>query len=207
MKVNDEHEPTQTTSSSTGLNPHGLDQSSYTQKISAVGSAMSGKAMAAKDYVTSKLGYGESPEHTPNTKSSSPLQYGKKIALTVTEKLKPGEEDRALSEVISEAFNRRKDEVVKVGETAFGWQQQPHQQPPKGEVTESEELTRRLGKEKNTGTERSSAASAAEGPGRRVVDLVKDTVGSWLGKAGDQSAAPSQQSIGTSQGNFTSQTK
>ncbi|XP_023554181.1 low-temperature-induced 65 kDa protein-like [Cucurbita pepo subsp. pepo] len=106
------------------------DQVSYAQKISAVGSAVSGKAVAAKDFVASK------------------------IALTVTEKLKPGEEDRALSEVISEALNRRKQEVVKVGESAF-------REPPKGSATES---------------------------GRSVVGVVKDTVGSWLGKAGGQSA-------------------
>ncbi|KAL4029433.1 hypothetical protein IC575_007644 [Cucumis melo] len=195
MKVDDK-KPNRTGS------PHGLDQEhggedhiNYAQKISAVGSAVSGKAVAAKDFVASKLGYGETKEGTTADKSSSssPLEYGKKIALTVTEKLKPGEEDRALSEVISEALNRRKDEVVKVGESAFG------RPPSKGVVTESEELTRRLGEEDKEATEKSSVASAAAATGRSVVGMVKDTVGSWLGKAGEQSA-PSQQSLGTSQG-------
>uniref|UniRef100_A0A0A0LIE7 Low-temperature-induced 65 kDa protein n=2 Tax=Cucumis sativus TaxID=3659 RepID=A0A0A0LIE7_CUCSA len=195
MKVDDK-EPNRT-GSPRGLvqEQGGEDQTNYAQKISAVGSAVSGKAVAAKDFVASKLGYGETTEETTTNKSSSssPLEYGKKIALTVTEKLKPGEEDRALSEVISEAWTRRKDEVVKVGESAFG------RPPSKGEVTESEELTRRLGKEDKEATEKSSVARAAAATGRSVVGMVKDTVGSWLGNAGEQSV-PSQQSLGTSQG-------
>lgn len=193
MKVNDEHESNQAGLAS-GIDKAGEDQIDYGQKISDIGSAVSGKAVAAKDFVASKLGYGETTQET-NNNSSSPLEYGRKIALTVTEKLKPGEEDKALSEVISEAFNKSKDEVVKVGESAFK-RQQP---PPKGEVTESEELTRRLGKEDKEATEKSSVASAAASTGRSVVDMVKDTVGSWLGKGGDPSAS-SQQSLGTSQG-------
>lgn len=193
MKVNDEHESNQAGLAS-GIDKAGEDQIDYGQKISDIGSAVSGKAVAAKDFVASKLGYGETTQES-NNNSSSPLEYGRKIALTVTEKLKPGEEDKALSEVISEAFNKSKDEVVKVGESAF----KRKQPPPKGEVTESEELTRRLGKEDKEATEKSSVASAAASTGRSVVDMVKDTVGSWLGKGGDPSAS-SQQSLDTSQG-------
>ncbi|XP_038888502.1 low-temperature-induced 65 kDa protein isoform X2 [Benincasa hispida] len=194
MKVNDEYEPNRPSLASR-IDRGGEDQTNYGQKVSAVGSAVSEKAVAAKDFVASKLGYVETTEETINN-SSSPLEYGKKIALTVTEKLKPGEEDKALSEVISEALSRRKYELVKVGESAFGRHQSLLS---KGEVTESEELTRRLGKEDKEATEKSSVAGATAATGRSVVGMVKDTVGSWLGKAGEQSA-PSQQSLGISQG-------
>ncbi|KAG6605725.1 hypothetical protein SDJN03_03042, partial [Cucurbita argyrosperma subsp. sororia] len=135
------------------------NQSSSGEKISGVGSPMRGKA-----------------EENTDTNSSSPLEYGRKIALAVTEKLKPGEEDRALSEVISEAYNTSKEKVVKAGENQ-----------PKGKVTESEELTQRLGGEDNDeGTKRySPATSTTAATVKNMADMVRDSVGSWMGKGGD----------------------
>ncbi|XP_023532940.1 low-temperature-induced 65 kDa protein-like [Cucurbita pepo subsp. pepo] len=135
------------------------NQRSSGEKISGVGSSMRSKA-----------------EENTDTNSSSPLEYGRKIALAVTEKLKPGEEDKALSEVISEAYNTSKEKVVKAGENQ-----------PKGKVTESEELTQRLGREDNNeGTQRySPATSTTAATVKNMADMVRDSVGSWMGKGGD----------------------
>ncbi|OMO97874.1 Low temperature responsive protein [Corchorus olitorius] len=174
------------------------NQSSYTEKISSATSAIADKAVSAKNIVASKLGYGEKEQNlTPTNElhestqdnttkqSSSAMDYGKKIAGTVTgtlspvyqkvaeagssvisklpgtgtgtgtatevgtdelqgqdkgvsmtgyisEKLKPGEEDKALSEFLTEAWNPQKEEPEK-------------ENKPRGKVTESVEVTRRLG--------------------------------------------------------------
>ncbi|XP_022155698.1 low-temperature-induced 65 kDa protein-like [Momordica charantia] len=163
MKVNDENRANR------AGNEAGDQQSSYGQKISAVGSALAGTAISAKDFVASKLGYG--------VRTGEGEDKGVSVKEYLAQKLEPGEDDRALLEAISEAFQKRKEEV-----------------PPKAEVTESEELTRRLGREDNRETERSSTAAATAAAARSVVDTVKDTVGSWMGKGGD--SPPSQQQQG-----------
>uniref|UniRef100_A0A2N9GNV1 Uncharacterized protein n=1 Tax=Fagus sylvatica TaxID=28930 RepID=A0A2N9GNV1_FAGSY len=218
------------------------NQSSYTEKISSATTAIADKAVSAKNVVASKLGYGEKDDNIArsefhettvddHTKSSSasPVEYGKKIAATVTEKLspvyekvaeagstvmskvqgggpggtdstttgniksestgvkgqdkgvsvknyvldklRPGDEDRALSEVISEALHKRNDEPEKAVNR------------PMGKVTESEEVARRLGTGKGI-----------------VVDKLKGAVGSWFGLDQSQSQAPHQQSLGSSHG-------
>ncbi|XVE58545.1 hypothetical protein DITRI_Ditri04bG0177800 [Diplodiscus trichospermus] len=147
------------------------NHSSYTEKISSATSTIASKAVSAKDVLASKLRYGENDQTPANksneggdaTKQSSAVDYGKKIASTVTEKLtpvyekvagagstimsklhgpgtgtasavgtevpeqdkgdsmkgysaeklKPSEEDRALSEVISNALHKRKQDLEK----------------------------------------------------------------------------------------------
>ena len=161
------------------------------------------KAVSAKNVVASKLGYGEkdnnmssevheSGDYTKSSsESASPVEYGKKIAAIVAEKLtpmyekvaeagsnvmskvhgggsdstsgnvveiiesesatvvegqdkgvlvkdyfmeklRPGDEDRELSEVISDALHKRNEEPEKV------------EKRPMGKVTESEEVALRL---------------------------------------------------------------
>ncbi|KAF5743537.1 stress-responsive family protein [Tripterygium wilfordii] len=93
------------------------------------------------------------------------------------EKLRPGEEDRALSAVISDALRKQKKETK-----------------PMGKVTESEEVARRLG----TTDDKSQDSGSVNGPGKGVVDKVRGAVSSWFNK-GDESQ-PTQQSLGSSHG-------
>ncbi|KAL0341055.1 UNVERIFIED_CONTAM: Low-temperature-induced protein [Sesamum radiatum] len=87
----------------------------------------------------------------------------------LAEKLRPGDEDKALSEVITEAFHKKKG----AGE-----------EHPVGKVTESEEVAARLGTGAETKREGEDAlAAGAESSGQSVTDRVKDAVGSWLGKS------------------------
>ncbi|KAM7266628.1 hypothetical protein ACFE04_004525 [Oxalis oulophora] len=217
---------------------HGTaNQNSYTEKISFATSALAEKAAAAKNIVASKLGYGEKekgistaegetntamsaePVESPpsNAKSAAPVEYGKKIASTVTgaltpvyqtvagagstvvskvrgtgttvpsetnqevsgiegqdkgvsmqgylaEKLKPGEDDRALSGVISDALHKRKEDV------GLGTVEKPV-----GKVTESEEVTKELGPDE-----------AQSSPQKGVVDMLKGTIGSLFTKEKSQ---------------------
>ena len=179
------------------------NQSSYTGKISYDTSTIVDKVVSTKNVVASKLGYGEkdnnmsgevheSGDYTKSSlESASPVEYGKKIAATVAEKLtpvyekvaeagsnvmskvhgggsdstsgnvveiiesesttvvegqdkevsvkdyfmeklRPSDEDKALSEVISDALHKRNEELEKV------------EKRPMGKVTESEEVARWL---------------------------------------------------------------
>lgn len=90
----------------------------------------------------------------------------------LVEKFKPGEEDKALSEVISETLHKKKEEGGKTGESK-----------PMGKVTESEEVARHLG----TGMERKregedAIAAGRESSGKGMVDRLKGAVSSWIVK-------------------------
>ncbi|CAK7337283.1 unnamed protein product [Dovyalis caffra] len=224
-------------------------QSSYTEKISSATSAIADKAKAATDVIASKLGYGErgntikehemAHEGQNPSKPASSVEYGKKIAATVTEKLtpvyekvhdvgstvtskvhgntntstntsneadrrikgqdrglsvknyfaeklRPGEEDRALSEVISETLNKGK-----------GGARMGKKDKPMGKVTESEEVKRRLGSvtEENSGGRMDSAS--VYNPGMAVVDKLKGAVGSLFVK-GAESRASQQHPLSSS---------
>ncbi|XP_030934400.1 low-temperature-induced 65 kDa protein-like [Quercus lobata] len=229
------------------------NQSSYTEKISSATSAIAEKAVSAKNVVASKLGYGEkdnnmssevheSGDYTKSSsESASPVEYGKKIAATVTEKekltpvyekvaeagsnvmskvhgygtdsttgnvvesesttvvegqdkgasvkdhfmekLRPGDEDRALSGVISDALHKRNEEPEK----AEKW-------PIMGKVTESEEVARRLETERDENCGESMQESFVDNQAQgSVVDRLRGAVGTWFGLSGDpQSQAPQQ---------------
>lgn len=176
----------------------------YTEKISSAGQAITGTAVSAKNLVASKLGYGGSKEEpTPpfssteelsavNPKSRtdmvtekpsgvigtvmskvsggrsggsdaavSPTGQDKVVSVKdyLVEKLKPGEEDKALSKVISSAFHTGKKCSTS---------------PPV--VTESEEVKRSLGE---SGKDEGQLSS----PGKTVVETLRGTVGSWFGKS------------------------
>lgn len=150
------------------------EESSYTGKIAAV-------AGIAKDTVASKLGYGKKDDVASGEteqkigggssgETTPPAEQGKKVAGQdkgvsmrdyLAEKLKPGEEHKALSEVISSALDNRKKEAEKPVV-----------------VTQSEEVNQHLG-------EGSRGQGQLSSPGRAVVDKLKGAVGSWFGKSGD----------------------
>ncbi|XP_031288260.1 low-temperature-induced 65 kDa protein [Pistacia vera] len=253
------------------------NQGSYIQKISSATSAITDRAVSAKNVVASKLGYGEKDntgghevrEGDKNSMSGSAVDYGKKMAATVTEKptpvyekvagagstkrskmqgattgtgtgtgtgstqergvdgqdkgvsvkdyiaekLRPGEEDKALSEVISETLHKKKVDQEKpaatsrpVSEVISDALHKRNEEPdetdrPMGKVTESEEVARRLdthnkdsSKEKDMSSSFISNDSSTSGNG--VVDKIKGAVGSWFGKGGESQG--SQQSLGSS---------
>ncbi|KAG6754511.1 hypothetical protein POTOM_042552 [Populus tomentosa] len=227
-----------------GIGDKPSNQSSYTEKISSATSAISDKAKAATNVIASNLGYGErdnnTKEHTMThegqgqnaAKPASTVEYGKKIATTVTEKLtpvyekvagvgstvmsklhgntnastntsneaesriegkdkgvsvkdyfaeklRPGEEDRALSEVISETLNKGKTET---GMWKNG--------SPMGKVTDSEEVEKRLGcGEEENSDEITDSVS--------VVDKLKGAVGSLFVKS-EESRASQQHPLSSS---------
>ena len=72
----------------------------------------------------------------------------------LAEKLKPGEEDKALSELISEALHKKKEEPVK---------------------NEDGNL--------DDGNDKMCEEISVKSPGKGVVGKLKGVVGSWFGKA------------------------
>ncbi|XP_065869792.1 low-temperature-induced 65 kDa protein-like [Euphorbia lathyris] len=169
----------------------GPQQSSYTQKISSATSAIADKAIYAKNVVASKLGYGareDAKGHEEQEKSkesaASPVQYGKKIATTVTEKLTPVYEK--VAETGSNLMSKAQGTGSNTEEQDTG--------KKLGKVTESEEVKKRLGSfEENT--EESGVDTAGSG----VVSKVKEVVGSFLGK-GEENRSSSQDSLGSEGG-------
>ncbi|XP_038994063.1 low-temperature-induced 65 kDa protein-like [Hibiscus syriacus] len=168
-----------------------MNQSSYTEKISSATSAIAEKAVSAKNIVASKLGYGEKDPTTANelregrdtTKQASATKLhgsgsgtateveteqvkdrdkGVSVKSYIAEKFKPGDDDRALSEVISETFQKRKEDT-----------------PSRGKVTESEEVANRLGT--GDGTNERVGSGSMNSPTNSVVDKLKGAVGSWFG--------------------------
>ncbi|XP_060203605.1 low-temperature-induced 65 kDa protein-like isoform X1 [Lycium barbarum] len=206
---------------------------SYTEKISSATSVISEKAVAAKNVVASKLGYGgteegtnkssttESDNNTAKTTSVAQTVAGKlapvyekvagagstvmaKVQGTATgvtghetrggvdaehegkiketdkgvsmkeylaEKFMPGEEDKALSEVISGSLSRQKEKKEEA--------------KPMGKVTESEEVERRLGPIEDGA---SGETHVGEGFGQNVVGRVTGAFSTWLGKGGEAQA-------------------
>lgn len=136
-----------------------------------------GKVAGAGTAVMSKFQGGKTASTGRDTSTEAVSEAGQDKGVSVkdyfVEKLRPGEEDRALSEVISEKLQIHKPGVKEQGgDSATAM--------PMGKVTESEEVRQRLG---NT-----------EGNDNFVVNKIEETVGSMLGgtnKNGDehQSAA------------------
>ncbi|RYR06705.1 hypothetical protein HN51_071641 [Arachis hypogaea] len=145
---------------------------SLTDKLAPVYGKVAGVGSAVKSKV-------------PGTSTGSENDRGVSVKDYFAEKLRPGDEDRALSEVISETLhhkrNKEEENVVhKRGEE----EEEEHERRkkiPMGKVTESEEVKRRLGVG-NEETERYEE-SYVNSPGKSVVDKVKDVVfGSWFTK-------------------------
>ncbi|XP_061956633.1 low-temperature-induced 65 kDa protein-like [Populus nigra] len=234
-----------------GIGDKPSNQSSYTEKISSATTAISDKAKAATNVIASNLGYGERDnnikEHTMThegqgqnaAKPASTVEYGKKIATTVTEKLtpvyekvagvgstvmsklhgntnastntsneaesrikgkdkavsvkdyfaeklRPGEEDMALSEVISETLNN--------GKTETGMWKNGR---PLGKVTDSEEVEKRLGSGEEENSDEITDSVSVHIPAKAVVDKLKGAVGSLFVKS-EESRASQQHPLSSS---------
>nr|KYP41949.1 Low-temperature-induced 65 kDa protein [Cajanus cajan] len=165
--------------------------------LSSATTAVADKAVSAKNTVASKLGFGDNTTTTHEEKRSDhaayPTEYGKnKLAVAgvdarskveqdkgvsvkeyLVEKLRPGVDDKALSEVISETLHKEEREPVEgtTGEVERG--------RVLGKVTESEEVKRRLGSE-DLKTEKRYEEMYVNSPGTGVVDKLKGMVGSLL---------------------------
>lgn len=109
----------------------------------------------------------------------------------LAEKFKPGEEDKALSEMISETLHKKK--VEETGQ----------KRPITGKVTESEEVKRYLG----GGTEKEregddAIAAGSESSGKGVVERIKDAVGLWVNKGyedkNSEGSTPAEAEAGSS---------
>ncbi|CAL0333263.1 unnamed protein product [Lupinus luteus] len=226
--------------------------SSYTEKISSATSAIADKAVSAKNTVASKLGYGEegdsrdnkvtttttkhvedNRDNADNSTTNTASEYGKNIALSLTEKLapvygkvagvgsavksklpgtekesvgveqdrgvsvkdylvdklRPSEEDKVLSEVITESLHNKKEEPTEVRDVKNVISNAVHKREeepgirekyrPLGKVTESEEVKMRLGTDEKA--ERRYEDIYVNSPGTGVVDKLKNVVGSWFG--------------------------
>ncbi|KAB2596670.1 low-temperature-induced 65 kDa protein-like [Pyrus ussuriensis x Pyrus communis] len=104
----------------------------------------------------------------------------------LSEKLKPGEEDRAPSEVVSETLHERKAEQPRSGAR------------PVGKVTETEAVTRQLGPDYGAEDVQQS------GYGKVVADTLKGAVGSLFGKADQTTASPESRGSSTGTEGFSS---
>ncbi|XP_021842057.2 low-temperature-induced 65 kDa protein [Spinacia oleracea] len=100
----------------------------------------------------------------------------------LVEKLKPGEEDKALSEAITAALpvHKRREDVSKSGEFGEG---EARKVTIIGRVTESDEVAQRLGRsdEKNY----DNAGTGMASPGKGVMDRIKEAATSWFQSSGE----------------------
>ncbi|KAM1126750.1 hypothetical protein ACFX2J_041775 [Malus domestica] len=142
------------------------------EKVAGAGSTL----MSMLPGSTGTAGKEEIHQGTATTRG----EYDKAGQDYLSEKLKPGEEDRALSEVISENPHEGKAEQPRSGAR------------PVGKVTESEEVSRRLGPDYGAEEVQQS------GYGKVMADTLRGAVGSLFGKADQTTASP--ESLGSSTG-------
>ncbi|GFP84799.1 hypothetical protein PHJA_000623700 [Phtheirospermum japonicum] len=140
-------------------------QNTFAGKLSSAATAAAGTAISAKNAVASKLGYGGGgPQagqgYSPGAGGDTPVAAGGATMKDyLAEKLRPGDEDKALSEVITDALTKKKETT---GEGVGGGG------GPFGPVTE----TKREGED--------ALAAGAESSGQGVVDRLRDAVSAWL---------------------------
>ncbi|PIN13466.1 hypothetical protein CDL12_13914 [Handroanthus impetiginosus] len=155
-----------------------VPESSATDKVAEKLAPVYGKVTGVGSAVMSKVHGqgGDAGAAGGDNKTVSMREY-------LAEKFRPGDEDKALSEVITNAFHKKKEEKK--------------EERPMGKVTESEEVAARLGRTADNKREGEDAVRAgSESSGQGVTDRLKDAVSSWLGKStGVQTA---QDSIGKS---------
>lgn len=155
--------------------------SSYTDKISstataakdaaisaAIGSTEYGKKMVSTVYDkvseagTAIMGKGTTEgEKSDDTKTVQPdrgaLDKGVSVKEYVVRKLRPGDEDRALSEVISEAIHAKKQEAAVVG------------------------TAKAKGPGEESGSPKAKESGEESGSGKGMVGKIKGAVTSWIG--------------------------
>lgn len=124
---------------------------SVTQKLTPVYEKVAGVGSAVKSKVAGTTTVGNGTETQNGVKEQD---KGVSVKDYLAEKLKPGEEDKALSEVISEALYKPKEDAVK---------------------KEDRNL--------DGGDEKVSEESSVNSPGKGVVGKLKGVVGSWFGKS------------------------
>ncbi|CAI9117783.1 OLC1v1019268C1 [Oldenlandia corymbosa var. corymbosa] len=148
----------------------------YVQKAAATVSEklapVYGKVAGAGSAVVSKVkGTGASGQGQEGT------DKGVSVTEFLAEKLKPGEEDKALSEVISDTLHRKKEGLTE-------------SKPVLGKVTESEEVRRNLGsgmENKREGEDAIAAGKESVGTGGGgVMDKITGAVTSWITKGNEQ---------------------
>lgn len=166
----------------------------YAHKVAETLAPVYEKAASTGSAVLKKVhGSGGAELQGRDTTASKGANNRVSVKEYLSEKFRPGAEDKALSEVITNALHKKKEAFGKKGK-----QQQV------GKVTESEEVAARLGPAAENKREGEDALVAGqESSGQGVVDRLKDAVGLWLGKStGIQTA---QDSVGRSYGEFTLQ--
>lgn len=106
-----------------------------------------------------------------------------KVAGAVSEKLKPGDEDKALSEVITDTLRLHKKSDDSKEEAP----------PPRAKVTVSKEVAERLGTDSESKREGEDAVAAGEqSTGETVGERLQNAVATWLaGSTGIQTAQDS----------------
>ncbi|KAL2920643.1 Low-temperature-induced 65 kDa protein [Bienertia sinuspersici] len=139
-------------------------------KVAEVGSNMAKKVQGS--------GTGREVGPTSTTGPTDGPDKGVSMKQYLVEKLRPGEDDKALSEVITEALplHKRKEDVSK----SRGEGEEGKKVPVKGRVTESEEVKRRLGSSEDTSYD--NAGSGLASPGKGVIDRLKDAANFWYQK-------------------------
>ncbi|XP_057527895.1 low-temperature-induced 65 kDa protein isoform X2 [Amaranthus tricolor] len=155
--------------------------------------ADAGFTMASKVHGSVEQGSGVGHET-----GSTGADKGVSVKEYLVEKLKPGEEDRLLSEVITEALplHKRKEDVGK------GYEEREGRRVVviKGRVTESDEVARQFGRSEETSYDNAGPGLAS--PGKGVMDRIYEATSSWFQKSGDQSEndaakAGNEASLGT----------
>ncbi|KAL5568030.1 hypothetical protein UlMin_024605 [Ulmus minor] len=137
------------------------------EKVAGAGSTLLSKAQGK----TSGDNQSETTDSTTNKGKDKGISVSVKDYFS--EKLKPGDEDKALSEVISESLRERKPETP----------EKKTESPPVDRVRESKEVARQLGTG-NEGTEVKEDSNVVQ---KSIVETVTGSVGSWFGYGGDQS--------------------
>ncbi|TKY45163.1 Low-temperature-induced 65 kDa protein [Spatholobus suberectus] len=142
------------------------------------------------------VGSGEKSKVSGTESTSVGVEQDKGVSVRdyLVDKLRPGDEDRALSEVISETLYKNGEPVEPVEVTEEGVRKvisdavhKREEEPERrvehqrglGKVTESEEVKRRLGGEDEE-AEKRYEEMYVNSPGKGVVDKLKGMVGSWF---------------------------
>ncbi|XP_027365854.1 low-temperature-induced 65 kDa protein [Abrus precatorius] len=142
---------------------------SLTEKLAPVYEKVAGVGNAVKSKVTGTSTGGVGNEAKNGVKEQD---KGVSVKEYLAEKLKPGEEDKALSEVISEALHNPKEEAMK----------KEHEHLGSG----------------NDKSDKVSEESSVNSQGKGVVGKLKGVVGSWFGKSENQSSQVAGEGVSNS---------
>ncbi|KAI3458154.1 hypothetical protein Pfo_014817 [Paulownia fortunei] len=158
----------------------------YGHKVAGKMAPVYEKVAGAGSAILSKVQRGGGVEDEGGDAVAKGTDKGVSMKEYLAEKFRPGDEDKALSEVITDAFHKKKEVMRGTGE-----------EQPMGRVMESEEVAARLGTGKESKREGEDAwAAGSESSGAGVVDRLKGAVGLWVGKSTGMQTA--QHSLGQS---------